>query len=100
MLDISGIFFKSEGLDGVYGSSSIAKKMSGERVLHFKDADARMRYDRKFGSDSLRESVVHGMQLSARNIGIMNSLGTKPKANFEKNNLSSIFLEYFLNVAF
>lgn len=80
----SGIFFKSEGLDGVYGSSSIAKKMSGERVLHFKDADARMRYDRKFGSDSLRESVIHGIQLSARNIGIMNSLGTKPKANFEK----------------
>ena len=80
----SGIFFKSEGLEGVYGSSSLAKKLSGERVLHFKDADARMRYDRKFGSDTLRESIVHGLQLSARNIGLINGLGTKPKANFEK----------------
>ena len=80
----SGVFFKSEGLDNIFGSSSIAKKISAERVLHFKDADARFRYDQKFGSSKLRESMVHGIQLASRNIAMMNRLGTKPKANFER----------------
>jgi hypothetical protein len=80
----SGVFFKSEGLDNIYGSSSIAKKMSAERILHFKDADARFEYDQKFGSSKLTESVVHGLQVGARNIANMNRLGTKPKANFER----------------
>ena len=80
----SGVFFKSEGLDNIYGSSSMAKKLSHNRVLHFKDADARFRYDQKFGSGKLRESMVHGIQLSSRNIAMMNRLGTKPKANFER----------------
>tara|TARA_R100000655_G_scaffold97193_1_gene140021 strand:+ start:3404 stop:5851 length:2448 start_codon:yes stop_codon:yes gene_type:complete len=80
----SGVFFKSEGLDNIYGSSSLAKKLSHNRVLHFKDADARFRYDQKFGSGKLRESMVHGIQLASRNIAMMNRLGTKPKANFER----------------
>jgi len=80
----SGVFFKSEGLDNIYGSSNIAKKMSAERVLHFKDADARFEYDQKFGSSQLTESVVHGLQVGARNIANMNRLGTRPKANFER----------------
>jgi len=80
----SGVFFKTEGLDNIYGSSSIAKKMSAERILHFKDADARFEYDQKFGSKRLTESVVHGLQVGARNIATMNRLGTRPKANFER----------------
>lgn len=62
----------------------VLQKLSEGRVLHFKNADARFKYDQQFGNPRLRESVVHGLQLSARNIGIMNSLGTKPKANFER----------------
>jgi len=80
----SGVFFKNDGLDAVYGSQSIVKKLSEGRVLHFKNADARFKYDQKFGNPRLRESVVHGLQLSARNIGIMNSFGTKPEANFKR----------------
>ena len=80
----SGSHYETTGVQRAYGSSSITKKASAERVLHFKDAEARHQYDIKFGSEKLSEAVLHGLTTGARNIALVRGLGTKPKANFER----------------
>lgn len=63
-------------------SASLAKRMSQDRVLHFKDADAAFEYNQRFGAGSLRESVLFGLEGMARNTGLMRIWGTNPEANF------------------
>ena len=65
---------------GFKGPSNLAKKVSQERLLHFKDSDAWMAYNAEFGSSSFRESVLHGVEHSSRNIALMEGLGTNPLA--------------------
>lgn len=65
---------------GFKGPGNLAKKLSQERVLHFKSADDWFDYNEQFGTDNLRESVVNGMKQSADAVGLMRTLGTNPKA--------------------
>lgn len=62
------------------GMGSLASKLSKEKVIHFKDADAFMAYNKPFGFGNLREAVVGGLEHSARSIGLMQVLGTNPAA--------------------
>lgn len=86
---ISGIHFKAKGdsaVDsvtyflGFKGPSNLAKKVSQERVLHFKDATSWMAYNRTYGTDTLRESILAGVEHASRNIALMENLGTNPLA--------------------
>lgn len=65
---------------GFTGPGNIAKRMSQERVIHFKDADSWFDYNTAFGTGNIRESVVRGLMHSAQSTGIMRVLGTNPKA--------------------
>lgn len=65
---------------GFKGPGNLAKKLSQERVLHFKSADDWFDYNEQFGTDNLRESVVNGMKQSAEAVGLMRTFGTNPKA--------------------
>lgn len=79
----SGVHLKAETrpkLSGFKGPANLAKKVSAERVLHFKSADDWMAYNREFGTGSLRESVMRGMQSAARSTGLMRMLGTNPES--------------------
>lgn len=67
--------------NGFKGPANIAKKMSQERVLHFKDGRAWFRYNKEFGTGNLRESVLRGLDLSGQNTALMRRLGTNPEAN-------------------
>lgn len=70
---------KANGLSGV---GNIGKKMSHERVLHFKDAASEFEYHKKFGSgDSLMEGVLTGLDRSARDTAIMRKFGPNAEAN-------------------
>lgn len=89
----TGIHYRSAGgveqdssytLLGFKGPKNLAKKVSQERVLHFKDADAWMEYHDTFGYGSIREAVVSGLDHGARNLGLMQALGTNPKAMVER----------------
>lgn len=83
----SGVHLTAKGAtktDGFKGSRNLAKGMSEERVLHFRDADAWHEYNQQFGLGSLRESVFRGLQSSARNTGLMRVLGTNPEAMFNR----------------
>ena len=62
------------------GSGNLGKKMSQDRVLHFKSSDDWMDYNDRFGSDQLMESIIGGLDFNARQTGLLRSLGTNPES--------------------
>jgi len=83
----SGIHLMHSGGDtgkGVpAGFFSVAKRMSHERVLHFKDGKSWAEYNRVFGSGSLRESMLFGLERQARNTALMEGLGPNPQMTLD-----------------
>lgn len=67
--------------NGFKGPANIAKKVSQERVLHFKDGVTWHEYNTMFGTGNLRESVLRGLDMAGQNTAIMRRLGTNPEAN-------------------
>lgn len=76
-----------------HGPGNLAKKMSQERVLQFKDADSWLAYNEKFGARSLIEAVFSGFEHRAKDIGLMETWGTNPRAEFE-NTLQGLAFEH------
>ena len=75
---------ESHFLQGFKGPSNLAKRMSQERLLHFKDSDSFMAYNERFGTQDLREAVVGGLEHMARNTALMEGLGTNPVSTFDR----------------
>lgn len=69
------------------GPANLAKKLSHERSLHFKDADAWHNYNEKYGAGNLREALFSGLMRSADSTGLMRTLGTNPGAMFDQLSL-------------
>lgn len=69
---------------GFKGFANIAKRMSQDRVLHFKGADDWFDYNARFGTGSLRESLIFGFDRMARNTGLMRVWGPNPENNFDQ----------------
>lgn len=65
------------------GPRNLAKKVSQERVLHFKDGLAWHEYNQVYGAGSLREAFLGGLDSMGQNTGLMRRLGTNPKANWD-----------------
>ena len=83
----SGTHIKAQGATnttGFKGPANLAKQMSAERILHFRDADAWSNYNDAFGTGSLREAVFTGLRRAAQNTGLMRMLGTNPEAMFDR----------------
>lgn len=81
---VSGDHLKSptgQQPNGFRGPANLAKKLSQERVLHFKDGVAWHEYNQLFGTGNLREAVLRGLDLSGQNTALMRRLGTNPEAN-------------------
>jgi hypothetical protein len=70
----------SPGLAGFKGPANLAKKVSQERVLHFKSADDWFAYNQEFGTGNLREAAYSGLRRSAHATGLMRRLGTNPES--------------------
>lgn len=79
---VSGDHLKSSGAEptGFQGPRNLAKKISSSRTLHFKDADAWLAYNSRFGVGTLSESVVGSLDLAAQNVGLMRVFGTNPES--------------------
>ena len=73
------------------GPGNLAKRLSQERVLQFKNADAWFDYNEQFGTSSLMEATIHGLQRAAQNIAIMRRFGTNPEMAFQ-NDLDRLIL--------
>lgn len=81
---VSGVHLKSTTPDptGFKGPRNLAKKVSAERVLHFKDGVAWNEYNKVYGTGSLREAFLGGIDAMGESTGLMRRLGTNPEANF------------------
>jgi hypothetical protein len=83
----TGLHLKAPGAEtntGFKGPGNLAKRMSAERVLHFKSADDWTQYNQTFGMGNLREAVMRGLRSSAQNVGLMRVLGPNPEAMYNR----------------
>jgi len=70
-----------EPLSEIYsGSNNIARAISHSRLFRFKDADSWLKYNKTFGSGSLRETLLESMHTSSRQLGVMERLSANPTA--------------------
>lgn len=58
--------------------AAVGRRMSQERVLHFKDADAFIRYNSKYGSGDIHQTIMSHMHHMARDIVAMREFGPNP----------------------
>jgi len=78
----SGVHLRApETASGVGMPGSLAKKVSAERVLHFKDANAWFDYNARFGMRNVREAIAAGLTSASQNAGLMRVLGPNPEMN-------------------
>lgn len=75
--------FTAERMAAFKGPGNLAKKLSQERVLHFRSADDWFNYNARYGFSNLREAYVQGLHRVAESTGLMQVLGTNPEANLD-----------------
>lgn len=82
----TGVHLKPEGTQPIAGKGlqSIGKKLSHERVIHFKDAQSWSAYNTQFGAGNLHEAVIAGLRRQAKATALMNTLGPNYEMNFDK----------------
>lgn len=95
---VSGVHLKNTPTDkaaGFKGPRNLAKKVSAERVLHFRDGVAWNAYNKVYGTGSLREAFLGGINQMGESTGLMRRLGTNPEANWNSvlDELQKDFLE-------
>jgi len=78
--DSEGVGFKEPAFTG---PANMAKRLSEGRVFHFKDADAWLDYQEKFGDGTLLEQVYNSLSRASRAQALMERWGTNPKAEFD-----------------
>lgn len=79
-----GIHLKVGASGGRALPKGIGRYLSHERIIHFKDADSWLEYNRQFGAGNLRESVIHGLERNARATGLMRVLGPDHEMNYQR----------------
>lgn len=70
-------------LSGFIPKGALARKVSEERVFHFKSPDAWFEYNNKFGKGSLIETFMSQIGRSAQSVALMRTFGPSPRAAFE-----------------
>lgn len=66
------------------GPGNLAKRLSSQRVLHFRTARDAWEYNQHFGQGSLFDNVAFSLQKGARNVATMRVLGVNPEAMLTK----------------
>ena len=92
---VTGVHLTHDGMQGFKdpafaGPGNLAKRLSQERILHFKDADAWLDYHAEYGRGSLLANILSGLDRSARSTALMKRWGSNPRAEFAAD------LRYFL----
>lgn len=68
---------------GIAGSKNLAKSISGNRKLFFKDSDNWFKYNEMFGSGDVTDAVINGLRKASHEIGLMEMMGPTPHTTFE-----------------
>lgn len=77
------IRFSDGGVAGFKGFANIGKKMSHDRVLHFKSPEDSFEYNRRFGVGNLNEGMIYGLEHMAQNTAMMRHLGPNAEATID-----------------
>jgi hypothetical protein len=80
---VTGEDGKVDPLTAFKGPANLAKKLSGSRVLHFRDGKSSYQYANKYSGKNLINSVLDGISNDAESIALMEVLGTNPEAMLE-----------------
>lgn len=65
-------------------AGSLAKKISQERIIHFKDAESAYAYNQRFGSKSFRDGFLSDIRRAAHNVVLLENLGPNPEVTFQR----------------
>lgn len=65
------------------GGKALYNQRGEARVLHFRDADAWLDYNRQFGTTNPFDAMVSGIHAMARDVALMRVLGPNPKLGLE-----------------
>lgn len=80
-----GHHLKSEQSSGGFqGPANLAKKLSQERVLHFKGPEAEYAYAQKFASGGLGYQMVMALEHTSQTLGLMKVLGANPGSMIDR----------------
>jgi hypothetical protein len=71
---------KVDPLTAFKGPANLAKKLSGSRVLHFKDGQSSFAYANQYSGRPLINAVLDGISNDAESIALMEVFGTNPGA--------------------
>jgi len=67
---------------GEPGAPNIASHVSHERVLHWKDADAWLAYNARFGRQAPTDAWLRSVESAANHYALMKVFGSRPRENF------------------
>ncbi len=80
---VSGVHLKPPGSEGpalFEGSKNLARLVSEERTLHFKNGESVYQYNQVAGNSNLRESILRSFDQGGRNLALLEGLGSRPQA--------------------
>lgn len=86
---LQGVYqtIKSNGLTdmvpGAQGGKKLANRRQEARFLVFRDADAWLQYQDRFGSGNIYGAMTNHLELMARDIALLEVLGPNPSASFK-----------------
>jgi len=66
------------------GKTSLANMMSQHRQLHFKDADAWLKYNSRYGHENPIDAILHGIERMSANTVLIQKFGANPDFTFNK----------------
>ena len=66
------------------GTGTLARKVSQRRVLHFKDAESALLYNKRFGSRSIRDGILEDLKAMAHSTALMENYGPNPEVMFKR----------------
>lgn len=69
---------------GFQGASNLAKKLSQERVLHFKGPEAEFEYAQKYANGNLAYMLMRSLEHTSQSVGLMKVLGANPGSMIER----------------
>jgi hypothetical protein len=81
---VRGVEGSADPLTGFKGQANLAKKLSSERVLHFKNGSSAFKYANKYSGKNLMQSVLDGFSHDAQSLSLMEAFGTNPRAMLDR----------------
>lgn len=76
---------RADPLSGFQAPGSLARRLSEDRVLHWKGPDEWLAYNREFGTSGLVAAIISEADHGARATGLLRVWGPNPEAAFQQD---------------